>query len=66
MVNMCLLETIDFFLIYDIFLKICFGIFILGYYYLVDADYTKMERVFLPEIGGKDIISIIGERNTCQ
>ena len=66
MVNMCLLETIDFFLIYDIFLKICFGIFILGYYYLVDVGYTKMERDFLPQIRGKDIISIIRERNTCQ
>ena len=56
------LETIDFFLIYDLFFKICFEIFILGYYYLVDA--IQMERDFLPYIKGNDIISMIRKKDT--
>ena len=51
MVNMWFLETIDFFLIYDIFFKICFGIFILGYYYLVDAGYTNGKGFLAPYRG---------------
>ena len=51
MVNMCFLETIDFFLIYDIFSKICFGLFILDYYYLVDTGYTNEEGFLAPYRG---------------
>ena len=51
MVNMRFLETIDFFLIYDIFFKICFGIFILIYYYLVDVGYTNGKGFLAPYRG---------------
>ena len=44
------------FLIYDLFFKIYFGIFILGYYYPIDDSYTNGERFLAP----------YRETNTCQ
>ena len=61
------IATIEFFKknIYGFLFKICFGILILGYYYLFYVD-MQMEMNYLSHIKDKDIISMIGKRDICQ